>query len=62
MHLTFALALVALVLPLATAQQLADGTYFQSGSINSNLMWQASGGLSRGRCPISVKISDCYTS
>ncbi|GAA5936179.1 uncharacterized protein JCM15063_002735 [Sporobolomyces koalae] len=46
----------------AAGQQLADGTYFQSGSINPNLMWQASGTLSHGRCPFAVKISDCYTS
>ncbi|GAA6062629.1 hypothetical protein JCM10212_000291 [Sporobolomyces blumeae] len=51
-----------LVLPLVAAQQLADGTYLQSGSINPNLMWQASGVLSKGRCPIDVKISDCYVS
>ncbi|GAA5946341.1 hypothetical protein JCM3765_000203 [Sporobolomyces pararoseus] len=58
------LSLVALsLLSLSTfAQQLADGTYFQSGSISSSLMWQASGPLSRGRCPVAVKISDCYIS
>ncbi|GAA6005151.1 hypothetical protein JCM11491_002595 [Sporobolomyces phaffii] len=62
MRLTFSLAVVALSSSLAVAQQLADGSYFQSGSINSNLMWQASGPLSRGRCPIGAKISTCYVS
>jgi len=60
LHL-LSLALLSLA-PLSTAQQLADGTYFQTGSINANLMWQASGPLSRGRCPINVKITDCYVS
>ncbi|GAA5839881.1 hypothetical protein JCM11251_001237 [Rhodosporidiobolus azoricus] len=46
----------------AAAQLLADGNFFQAGNINANWRWQASGVLSKGRCPFSAKITDCYTS
>lgn len=44
------------------AQLLANGSYFQSGSISTNWLWQASGGLTHGRCPwiVARSISDCY--
>lgn len=44
------------------AQLLANGSYFQSGSISTNWLWQASGGLTHGRCPwiVSRVMSDCY--
>ncbi|GAA5862578.1 hypothetical protein JCM3774_001067 [Rhodotorula dairenensis] len=46
----------------ANAQTLGNGSYFQSGSISSTWLWQASGTLSRGRCLwlASRYISDCY--
>ncbi|GAA5827413.1 hypothetical protein JCM5353_001465 [Sporobolomyces roseus] len=52
----------AAIISTGFAQLLADGTYIQYGAINANLMWQASGKLSKGRCPFPVKISDCYIS
>jgi len=52
----------AAIISTGFAQLLADGTYIQYGAINPNLMWQASGQLSKGRCPFTVKISDCYIS
>ncbi|GAA5860018.1 hypothetical protein JCM8547_003060 [Rhodosporidiobolus lusitaniae] len=44
------------------SQVLATGNYFSAGNINSVWRWQASGRLSKGRCPMSTKITDCYTS
>ncbi|GAA5890591.1 hypothetical protein JCM5296_004307 [Sporobolomyces johnsonii] len=58
---TALVAFAAAIRP-ATAQQLANGQYFQAGAISSTWMWQASGILSHGRCPFSVSISDCYIS
>ncbi|GAA5919716.1 hypothetical protein JCM1841_000764 [Sporobolomyces salmonicolor] len=58
---TTLVAFAAAIRP-ATAQQLANGQYFQAGAISSIWMWQASGILSYGRCPFSVSISNCYIS
>ncbi|GAA5892843.1 hypothetical protein JCM8208_004102 [Rhodotorula glutinis] len=62
-------ALLALTSPDATsaaASFLADGNYFQSGSISSTFRWQASGPLTAGRCPRQVVAlrwpGTCYTS
>lgn len=46
----------------ANAQLLGNGSYFQSGPISANWLWQASGTLTRGRCPwiISRFMADCY--
>ncbi|BGP14334.1 hypothetical protein JCM10213_004462 [Rhodosporidiobolus nylandii] len=52
-------ALVQLADP-CLGQRLADGNYFQSGSLSSTWKWQASGTLSHGRCPFSLGWDDCY--
>jgi hypothetical protein len=54
--------LFLLSLSQVNAQLLANGSYFQSGSISTNWLWQASGTLTHGRCPwtISRFMSDCY--
>ncbi|GAA5976596.1 hypothetical protein JCM11641_001351 [Rhodosporidiobolus odoratus] len=59
-----ALVSLALLVDSALAQQLANGNYLQTGTISSTFRWQASGVLSKGRCPISVRasIQDCYIS
>ncbi|GAA6034866.1 hypothetical protein JCM8097_009339 [Rhodosporidiobolus ruineniae] len=67
MHFATALALAAvaeLAAAAATSRpyQLANGNWFQAGSISSSVMWQASGTLTYGRCPFSIAITDCYTS
>lgn len=62
----FAAAAVALavVAPApASAEILANGSYFQSDLISSDWMWQASGTLLHNqRCPLAVSryISDCW--
>lgn len=74
MHSPFAaagVALLALASSLdsanaATSQFLADGNYFQSGSISNTFRWQASGPLTANRCPRAVVglrwPGPCYTS
>lgn len=54
--------LLLLSLSQVNAQLLANGSYFQSGSLSTNWLWQASGTLTHGRCPwiISRFMSDCY--
>ncbi|BGP38402.1 hypothetical protein JCM10449v2_002334 [Rhodotorula kratochvilovae] len=59
------LVALAASLDTAAAATLADGKYFQAGSISSTWRWQASGTLSTGRCPLQVvKLgwSACYNS
>ncbi|GAA5835119.1 hypothetical protein JCM9279_007204 [Rhodotorula babjevae] len=50
----------------ATSTTLADGNWFQSGSISNTFRWQASGQLSANRCPRAVVAlrwsGTCYTS
>ncbi|BGP16481.1 hypothetical protein JCM10213_007913 [Rhodosporidiobolus nylandii] len=45
----------------SAATVLANGLYYQSGSISSNLRWQSSGVLTKGGCPAEAGIKDCYT-
>ncbi|GAA5887287.1 hypothetical protein JCM6882_002476 [Rhodosporidiobolus microsporus] len=60
---TAAVAVLAFAqLDLSAAQVLANGNYFQAGTISSTWRWQASGALSYGRCPFSLKWSQCYIS
>ncbi|GAA5987802.1 hypothetical protein JCM11641_004934 [Rhodosporidiobolus odoratus] len=41
----------------SSGRTLADGSYFQSGSISSNLMWQSSGVLTQGGCSVETGIA-----
>ncbi|GAA5921539.1 hypothetical protein JCM3775_003095 [Rhodotorula graminis] len=49
-----------------TAAYLADGNYYQSGSISNTFRWQASGPLAANRCPRAIVglrwPGSCYTS
>ncbi|GAA5976449.1 hypothetical protein JCM10908_005504 [Rhodotorula pacifica] len=63
---TALLANISLLLLLSfgkvNAQLLANGSYFQSGSLSANWLWQASGTLTHSRCPWTIAryMSDCY--
>ncbi|GAA6055360.1 hypothetical protein JCM3770_001070 [Rhodotorula araucariae] len=59
------LVVLAASFNIAAAAALADGKWFQSGSISSTWRWQASGTLSTGRCPnvvVQLGWSTCYQS